>query len=62
MNELQAVIKNIDDKISQLNDFLPSGRVGSFEEYKAICGEIKGLLFARNYALDLQKTSEESDE
>lgn len=62
MNQLQAVIKNADEKLSQLNDFLSTGRVSNFEEYKAICGEIKGLLFTKNYALDLQKTMENSDE
>lgn len=62
MNELQVIIKNTDDKISQLTDFLARGSAKTFEEYKSLCGEIRGLLIARGYALDLQQTLENSDE
>ena len=62
MDVLDAVIIEIDEKVGQLRDFLAIGRVGSYEEYKQLCGEIKGLLFAREYAKDLKKRMENSDD
>ena len=62
MDALEVIIEQADDKISQLKDYLAGGRAASFEEYKSLCGEIKGLLTARGYALDLQQKLENSDE
>ena len=62
MDALDVLIQHTDDKISQLKDYLAEGRAVSFEEYKALCGEIRGLLIARGNALDLKKNLEESDE
>jgi hypothetical protein len=56
------VIKNIDDKILQLQEFISTGNVDKFEEYKKVCGEITGLLTARNYITDLNKAMENSYE
>ena len=47
MDALDVIIEQADDKISQLKDYLSNGRAASFEEYKSLCGEIKGLLTAR---------------
>ena len=62
MDAFEVVVSQTDEKISQLKDYLSSGRVTSFEEYKSLCGEIRGLLIARGYALDLQQKLENSDE
>ena len=62
MNALEVIVSQSDEKISQLRDYLSSGRATSFEEYKSLCGEIRGLLIARGYALDLQQKLENSDE
>jgi hypothetical protein len=62
MNALELIIKEANDKVSQLSDHLASGRANSFEEYKSLCGEIKGLLIMRGYALDLKQNLENSDE
>ena len=62
MDALSVIIEQADDKISQLKDYLAGGRAVSFEEYKRLCGEIKGLLTARGYILDLKQTMENSDE
>ena len=62
MDALEVIVKQTDDKISQLKDYLSNGRCTSFEEYKSLCGEIRGLLIARGYALDLQQKLENSDE
>jgi hypothetical protein len=62
MDALEVIVEQADDKVSQLKDFLAEGRCEDFEEYKRICGEIRGLLTARGYALDLKRKMENSDE
>jgi hypothetical protein len=62
MTELEVIVEQTDEKVSQLKDFLAEGKCESFEEYKRICGEIRGLLTARGYALDLKQKMENSDE
>ena len=62
MNVLDVLIQHLDEKALQLQEALAAGRVETFEEYKKVCGEIRGLLTARGYALDLKQTMEKSDE
>ena len=62
MDALDVIVKQTDEKVSQLKDFLSEGRAETFEEYKRLCGEIKGLLTARGYTLDLKQTLEKMDE
>ena len=62
MDPLDVIVEQADEKVMQLKDYLSEGRAESFEEYKRICGEIKGLLTARGYALDLKQRLEQSDE
>jgi hypothetical protein len=62
MDALEVIVQQTDDKIAQLKDYLAEGKAESFEDYKRICGEIRGLLIARGYTLDLRKNLEESDE
>lgn len=62
MNALDVLVETIDGKVDSLKDFLAGGRAESFEEYKRICGEIRGLLIARGNTLDLKKNLEESDD
>ncbi len=59
---LNIVVKTIDNKVVQLQEALADGRVESFDEYRKVCGEIRGLLTARNYITDLNKSMESSDE
>jgi hypothetical protein len=62
MDGFGVLTGQIDDKISQMKDFISAGKAETFEEYKRLCGEIKGLLTARGYILDLKQNLEESDE
>ena len=62
MDVIDVLVEQTDDKVMQLKDFLAEGKADNFEEYKRICGEIKGLLTARGYALDLKQRLEQSDE
>ena len=62
MDALEVIVQQTDDKVSQLKDYLADGRCENFEEYKKTCGEIRGLLIARGYALDLKQNLEISDD
>jgi hypothetical protein len=60
MNEYELNVKKIDEKIYQLQEAISTGRCESFEEYKRMCGEIKGLLTARSYVQETQEMVERS--
>ena len=62
MDAFDLLVQQTDEKIAQLKYHLAEGRAESFEEYKKLCGEIRGLLIARGYTLDLKQTMENSDE
>jgi uncharacterized protein YaaR (DUF327 family) len=62
MTELEVIVKQLDDKIAQLKDAVILGNYEKFEDYKKTCGEIRGLLIARGYVLDLKDKMENSDE
>jgi hypothetical protein len=62
MDALTAITVELDEKVKQLKDHLATGRATTIEEYKQLCGEIKGLLFARQYVIDLQRNLENSDD
>ena len=57
-----VLVKQIDDKVLQLQEALSDGRVETLDEYKKVCGEVRGLLTARNYIIDLNKVMENSNE
>ena len=50
------------NKIAQLKDNVATGNFEKFEDYKKTCGEIRGLLIARGYVLDLKDKLENSDD
>jgi hypothetical protein len=62
MNPLDVLVQQLDEKAMQLQEALAAGRVETFDEYKKVCGEIRGLLTARGYALDLKQLMEKSDD
>jgi hypothetical protein len=62
MTGLDVLLKNIDEKVQQLKDSITNGNVEKFEDYKKLCGEVRGLLTAREYTLDLKDRLESSDE
>ena len=62
MNALEVLVQQLDEKAMQLQEALAAGRAETFEEYKKVCGEIRGLLTARGYALDLKQLMEKSDD
>lgn len=62
MTALELLIKEADEKVTQLKDFLSEGKAQSYEEYQRLCGEIRGLLIMRGRTLDLKDRLEKSDE
>jgi hypothetical protein len=62
MMALDILVKQIDEKIAQLKEAVTTGNFEVFEEYKRTCGEIRGLLVARGYALDLKDRLEKADD
>jgi hypothetical protein len=62
MDAFEVLIQQTDEKVAQLKDHLADGKASSFEEYKRLCGEIRGLLLARGYVIDLQQKMEYADE
>jgi hypothetical protein len=62
MNALEVLVQQLDEKAMQLQEALAAGRVETYDEYKKVCGEIRGLLTARGYALDLKQLVEKSDD
>lgn len=62
MDAFEILIQQADEKIEQLKDFLAEGKAESFEEYKKLCGEVRGLLIMRGYTLDLKQRLENSDD
>ena len=62
MNAFEILIQQADEKIEQLKEFLAEGKAESFEDYKKLCGEVRGLLIMRGYTLDLKQRLENSDD
>lgn len=62
MTALELLAKQLDEQASYLREGLSLGRASTFEEYKGTCGEIKGLLVAKGYILDLMQHMENSDD
>lgn len=61
---LKLLASKIDDRVSQLQMSIADGKAEDFAEYKKMCGEVKGLLTARLYIIDLQEriTNNDDDE
>lgn len=62
MDHFEILVKQADEKIEQLKEFLAEGKANSFEEYKKLCGEVRGLLIMRGYTLDLKHRMETMDD
>lgn len=56
------LLKELDDKLMQLKEFLAEGKAETFEDYKRLCGEIRGLLTAKEYTIALKRRLETLDE
>jgi hypothetical protein len=59
---LDYLNKNLVDRQKQIADALANGAAKSYEEYKQLVGEIRGLSFAQLSLNDLVRKMEENDE
>ena len=62
MKELEILAFQLSEKIEQVKEALTNGNFERFEDYKKTCGEVRGLLIARGYVLDLKDQMEKSDD
>ena len=61
MTGLELIVKQIDDKVEQLKESVVIGNL-DYVQYQRLCGEIRGLLLAKGYVLDLRDKLENTDE
>lgn len=57
-----VVLKEIEEQRTYVAEALTSGAARDFSEYKAMCGEIRGLSHAHSCITDLVRRMETEDE
>ena len=63
MDFMEAFRKKLREDMNNFTDDLANGQCTSFEQYKELCGVIRGLAFAERHLLDLaEKLKEDDDE
>ena len=62
MKVIQAALKELRERRTQLSDALANKAAKSFDEYQFICGEIRGLTAVEMYLIDLAKNMEHEDD
>jgi uncharacterized protein YaaR (DUF327 family) len=61
MTGLELLVKQLDEKTEQLKESVIVGNLDHVK-YQRLCGEIRGLLIAKGYVLDLKDKLENTDE
>jgi uncharacterized protein YaaR (DUF327 family) len=61
MTGLDLLTKQLDEKTNQLKDAVVLGNLDHIQ-YQRLCGEIRGLLIAKGYVMDLKDKLENTDE
>lgn len=62
MRAIEAALKELRERRSQLSDALANRSARTFDEYQFICGEIRGLTAVEIYLVDLAKNLEHDDD
>ena len=62
MDAADVLVQNLDKEVIAKRDWISSGQAKDFSDYQRMCGEIHGLLIARQEILDLKQKMENSDE
>jgi hypothetical protein len=62
VNIIEAALKEIRERRSQLSDALANKAAKTYDEYQFICGEIRGLSAVEIYLVDLAKNMEQNDD
>jgi len=61
MSDLEYLLTEYKDRMTMLSEALGRGNATSFEEYKYICGQLRGLEAACSIIIDLKQKMEHSD-
>jgi hypothetical protein len=59
---IEVVLSELRSRRSQLSEAAASGAAKNYEDYKYMCGEIRGLTNVEMYLLDLAKNMEHFDD
>lgn len=59
---LQHLLDQLTDRERALSESLCTGKIADFPEYKNLCGQIQGLVFAQYLIKDLVRKLEKFDE
>lgn len=62
MDGIELLLKRNDEERKALIEVIVSGGVGDFENYKHICGVIRGLDLADEHIRDLAKRMKDDDD
>ena len=62
MNVLQVLRDKFRADMNNFTDDLANGQCASFEQYKELCGVIRGLSLAQSHVNDLMRKLEHFDE
>ena len=61
-DKLEFLLKEYQDRMTMLSEALARGNCTSYEEYKYICGQLRGLEAACGIIIDLKQKMEHSDD
>lgn len=59
---IEVVLRELRSRRVQLSEAVSSGAAKNYDEYRYMCGEIRGLTNVEMYLLDLAKNMESFDE
>ena len=62
MDFITALRNKLRSDMNNYTDDLANGQCTSFEQYKELCGVIRGLAFAERHLLDLAEKMKEDDD
>lgn len=60
MDELEYLLKEYKERMAMLTEALARNNVANMEDYRYICGQLRGLEAACAIIVDLRKNKEES--
>ena len=62
MGALQALRDKLRADMNNFTDDLANGQCSSFEQYKELCGVIRGLAYAERHLIDLAENIEKAND
>jgi hypothetical protein len=62
MEHLDHLLKEYQERMSYLTEGLARGNIPTMEEYRYVCGQLRGLEAASGIIIDLKRRLEHSDD